>query len=34
MPITNEVYEVLFNNKPPDVAVRELMERKLKAEIW
>ncbi|NOY89004.1 MAG: NAD(P)-dependent glycerol-3-phosphate dehydrogenase [FCB group bacterium] len=34
MPITNEVYEVLFNNKPPDVAVGELMERKLKAEIW
>jgi len=34
MPITNEVYEVLFNNKPPDIAVGDLMKRELKSEIW
>ncbi len=34
MPITNEVYEVLFNDKPPAEAVGDLMGRKLKAEIW
>ncbi|UCD64400.1 MAG: NAD(P)-dependent glycerol-3-phosphate dehydrogenase [Candidatus Zixiibacteriota bacterium] len=34
MPITNEVYEVLFNNKPPAEAVGDLMGRTLKAEIW
>lgn len=34
MPITTEVYEVLFNNKPPDSAVRDLMTRSLKPEIW
>lgn len=34
MPITNQVYQMLFQNKPPAVAVGELMGRKLKAEIW
>ncbi|MEW6412215.1 MAG: NAD(P)H-dependent glycerol-3-phosphate dehydrogenase [Candidatus Zixiibacteriota bacterium] len=34
MPITKEVYEVLFNGKPPAEAVGDLMGRKLKAEIW
>ncbi len=34
MPITFEVYEVLFNNKPPDAALSDLMRRGLKAEIW
>lgn len=34
MPITAEVYEILFNNKPADVALWELMGRKLKSEIW
>jgi glycerol-3-phosphate dehydrogenase (NAD(P)+) len=34
MPITNEVYEVLFNDKPPDVAVGDLMKRELKSENW
>lgn len=32
MPITNEVYEILFNNKPPMVALKELMKRSLKQE--
>ena len=32
MPITNEVYEVLFNNKIPSVAIFELMQRELKSE--
>jgi len=34
MPITAEVYQVLFENKSPLVAVEELMGRELKAEIW
>ena len=34
MPITFEVYEVLFNNKPPDIALGDLMQRELKAEVW
>jgi len=34
MPITNEVYQVLFNDKPPAEAVGDLMGRSLKAEIW
>lgn len=34
MPITNEVYEVLFNDKQPDIAVGDLMKRELKSEIW
>ena len=34
MPITFEVYEVLFNNKPPDIALGDLMRRELKAEVW
>ncbi len=34
MPITTEVYKVLFEGKPPLVAVEELMSRELKAEIW
>jgi len=34
MPITNEVYQVLFNNKPPADAVGDLMGRTLKREIW
>lgn len=34
MPITAQVYEILFNNKPADMALWELMGRKLKSEIW
>ena len=34
MPITTEVYEVLFNNKPPEIALGELMRRELKSEVW
>jgi glycerol-3-phosphate dehydrogenase (NAD(P)+) len=34
MPITNEIYKVLFDNKPPSEAVADLMGRELKAEIW
>lgn len=34
MPITTEVYRVLFEDKPPAEAVADLMGRKLKAEIW
>jgi len=34
MPITNEIYQVLFRGKPPSEAVVDLMGRKLKAEIW
>ncbi|UCG63257.1 MAG: NAD(P)-dependent glycerol-3-phosphate dehydrogenase [Candidatus Zixiibacteriota bacterium] len=34
MPITCEVYEVLFNDKPAAEAVANLMGRALKAEIW
>ena len=34
MPITTQIYQVLFQNKPPATAVGELMGRKLKAEIW
>ncbi|MDD3627571.1 MAG: NAD(P)H-dependent glycerol-3-phosphate dehydrogenase [bacterium] len=33
MPITEKVYEVLFNNKPPRTAIEELMTRKLKFEV-
>lgn len=32
MPITNEIYEVLYEGKRPDVAIKELMGRALKAE--
>jgi glycerol-3-phosphate dehydrogenase (NAD(P)+) len=32
MPITSQVYEILFNNKPPHVALKELMKRRLKPE--
>ena len=34
MPITEIVYQVLFENKPSSEAVGELMERQLKSEIW
>jgi len=34
MPITSEVYKVLFENKPPIEAVADLMGRSLKEEIW
>ena len=34
MPITFEVYEVLFNNKQPDIAIKQLMSRDLKTEVW
>ncbi|MCX6827105.1 MAG: NAD(P)-dependent glycerol-3-phosphate dehydrogenase, partial [candidate division Zixibacteria bacterium] len=34
MPITAEVYKVLFEDKPPDRAIAELMSRSLKEEIW
>ena len=32
MPITNQVYEILFDNKTPKVALKELMKRSLKSE--
>jgi glycerol-3-phosphate dehydrogenase (NAD(P)+) len=32
MPITQAVYEVLFENKPVDTAIEDLMKRQLKAE--
>ncbi|MFQ5499492.1 MAG: NAD(P)H-dependent glycerol-3-phosphate dehydrogenase [Candidatus Zixiibacteriota bacterium] len=34
MPIANEVHKVLFENKQPAEALSQLMERKLKAEVW
>jgi glycerol-3-phosphate dehydrogenase (NAD(P)+) len=34
MPITREVYKVLFDNKSPGEAVWELMGRELKSEVW
>jgi glycerol-3-phosphate dehydrogenase (NAD(P)+) len=34
MPITTEVYRVLFEDKPARQAVEELMGRKLKSEVW
>lgn len=34
MPITREVHQVLFDDKPPAEAVEDLMGRTLKAEIW
>ncbi len=34
MPITQAVYEVLFEQKSPSIAVGELMGRELKSEIW
>lgn len=34
MPITAEVYRVLFEQKSPIEAVEQLMGRSLKAEIW
>lgn len=34
MPIAVEVARVLFEDKPPRQAIRDLMERELKAEIW
>lgn len=32
MPITNQIYEVIYNNKDPKLAVKELMTRTLKDE--
>ena len=32
MPITNQVYQILFKNKPPKKAIKDLMKRKLKSE--
>jgi len=34
MPITQKVYEMLFENKPALLALKELMERELKTEVW
>jgi glycerol-3-phosphate dehydrogenase (NAD(P)+) len=34
MPITEEVYRVLFEDKPPAEAVADLMGRSLKEEVW
>jgi glycerol-3-phosphate dehydrogenase (NAD(P)+) len=34
LPITAEVYRVLFENKPPQEAIGHLMGRSLKAEVW
>jgi glycerol-3-phosphate dehydrogenase (NAD(P)+) len=33
MPITTQVYQILYEGKPPQVAVKELMGRELKAEL-
>jgi glycerol-3-phosphate dehydrogenase len=33
MPITKAIYEILFQNKPVEQAIFELMNRKLKAEV-
>ena len=33
MPIVNEVYSILFNNKDPKLAINNLMDRKLKMEL-
>ena len=33
MPICREIYDVLFNNKPPLDAVRDLMTRQQKDEV-
>ena len=33
LPITNQVYQVLYNGKDPKEAVRELMTRELKEEL-
>ncbi len=34
MPITQKVYEMLFEDKPAAQALKELMERELKTEVW
>jgi glycerol-3-phosphate dehydrogenase (NAD(P)+) len=34
MPITRAVYQVLFEDKPAPQALGDLMERKLRAEVW
>ena len=34
MPITSEVYKVLFEDKSPETAIRDLMSRNLKTEVW
>ena len=34
MPITQKVYEMLFENKSAMLALKELMERELKTEVW
>ncbi len=34
MPITTAVYDILFNDKPPAEAVRELMAREVRDEDW
>ncbi len=34
MPITGEVYKILFKSKPPGDGIKSLMERALKPEIW
>ena len=33
MPIINEVYEILYKDKDPRMAMRDLMSRELKKEI-
>ena len=34
MPISAEVEQILFEGKTPQQAIKDLMERELKAEIW
>jgi len=34
IPITQKVYEMLFEDKPAALALKELMERELKTEVW
>ena len=34
MPITQQMYRVLFENKDPAEAVKDLMGRNAKAELW
>ncbi|MBI5645684.1 MAG: NAD(P)-dependent glycerol-3-phosphate dehydrogenase [Ignavibacteriae bacterium] len=34
MPITHQMYHILFDEKPPEVAVRDLMTRSARDEVW
>ena len=34
LPIASEIEQILFEGKTPQQAIRDLMERELKAELW